>query len=382
MHEKAMRIMLLVNEFPPEKIAGTGMATRALAEKLAARGHRILVVVTTPCPAEKQHMIALGDYELVWMHPRPLRGAGFLWRVWQALKEARRFRPQIVQGQAVSCGLIAAVVGRLLHVPSICYAQGYDVYESGPWQRRTEIRWGCRWPDSLLAVTRHLAEEIRGIADVDDVQLMPHAFSMPTDVPGRDEARSLCGMSNGERLVFCVGRLELFKGHDVLLDAWCDVASQHPGAMLAIAGSGSRLDDLQAQARNLDIAQSVRFVGHLSAAEVHQWMSAADMFVLPSRSEPFGIVLLEAMAHGLPVVASNVGGVPEVVPGDGEVRLVTADHVTALRDAMLETLSADFKAAESNRQYAMQFEWDLHVVRFETLYQQLLFCPEISVGDL
>lgn len=368
-----MRIMLLVNEFPPEKIAGTAMATRALAEHLAARGDRVLVVVTSSCPEAKRHLIAEGDYELLWMRPRPLRGMGMLWRIVQAWRAARHFRPQIVQGQAVSCGLLAAIIGRMLHVPSICYAQGYDVYQATPLQQRTEIRWGCLWPDKLLAVTGHLAGEIRRVTGATGVQLMPHAFALPDPVPGRDSAREQCAIVAGEKLVFCVGRLELFKGHDVLLDAWAGVAARHAGAGLVIAGSGSCLQALEQQAARLGIHPSVRFVGHLSADEVHQWMAASDLFVLPSRSEPFGIVLLEAMSHGLPVVASRVGGIPEVVPASGgDVRLVPADDVQALQAAMLAVLSGGFASSRVNRQHALQFEWGLQVERFEAIYASLL----------
>jgi glycosyltransferase involved in cell wall biosynthesis len=367
-----LRIMLLVNEFPPEKIAGTAMATEALAEHLTRRGHRVLVVVTRPCPDACRHRLPAADYALIWMSPRPVRGTGLLWRIWQAWRAARAFRPQIVQGQAVSCGLMAAVVGRLLRVPSIAYAQGYDVYEASCWQRRTEIRWGCRWPDKCLAVTRHLAAEIRKATGGGEAQVMPHAFTMPEQAIGRDAARAGCGISGEVPLVFSAGRLEGFKGHDVLLRAWPGFSARYPAARLRIAGSGSRLESLRGQALALGIEGSVDFVGQLSAAEVHRCMAAADLFVLPSRAEPFGIVLLEAMAHGLPLVASDVGGIPEVVPAHGDVRLVPPDDAEALQAAMLEMVSRGPAVSETNRRHAMSFAWGLQVERFESLYRQLL----------
>ncbi len=372
MKADVMRIMLVVNEFPPEKIAGTAMATQALAENLAAHGHQVLVLVTTPCPPALVDGLEASDYQLLWMTVRPLRGSGIIWRIWQAWRAARRFKPQIIQGQAVSCGLIAAVVGRLLHVPSLCYAQGYDVYESTRWQQRTEIRWGCAWPDKLLAVTRNLADTIGNKTGIGDAQVLPHAFALPERIFTRDEARVRCGLAGDAHVAFSIGRLESFKGHDVLLNAWVGVVQQYPGATLWIAGSGSKKAVLQQQALALGVERNVEFLGHLMVDSVHQHMAAADVFVLPSRSEPFGIVLLEAMAHGLPVIASDVGGIPEVVPENGDTRLVPVEDVQALQAAISGKFSEGFASSQMNRQHALQFEWGRQVGRFEMIYQQLV----------
>jgi len=366
-----MRIMLIVNEFPPEKIAGTAMATQALAEHLAARGHQVLVLVTTTCPVDRQNQICSGAYELIWTPPRPLRGTGIFWRTWHAWKHARRFTPQIIQGQAVSCGLIAAVVGKFMNIPSICYAQGYDVYEATTLQKLTEIRWGCNWPNRLLAVTRHLANRIKEVTGATRIELMPHAFVLPDATLGRDVTRRQFNLDRNHRIVLSVGRLETFKGYDVLLNAWVGFVQQHPEADLWIAGKGSKMETLQQQAIVLGIEKSVHFAGHLTTGEVHLWMAAADLFVLPSRSEPFGIVLLEAMAHGLPVVASDVGGIPEVVPEAGDTRLVHADDAGSLKAAMLDMFPESFVCSEANRRHAMQFEWSIQVGRFEAIYSQL-----------
>jgi len=367
-----MRILVVVNEFPPEKIAGTAMATRALAEQLVARGHEVMVVVTTSCPAQKQAQIQQAGYELVWLQSRPFRGSGSFWRIWQTWCHARRFKPQLIQGQAVSCGLVAAVVGRLLRIPSICYAQGYDVYQATAWQKRTEIRWGCRWPSRLLAVTRDLADAIHEVIGDHPLQIMPHAFLLPKTLMERESARAEYNLLGDTCMVLSVGRLEHFKGHDLLLQAWPTLLKQNSEAQLWIAGSGSSLAILQQQARQLGVESSVHFAGQLKADDVHGLMAAADLFVLPSRSEPFGIVLLEAMAHGVPVVASRVGGIPEVVPERGSVALVEVDNVEALTTAMADNMKAPFTPSVENREHAMQFEWAQQVVRFESIYRELV----------
>jgi len=366
-----MRIMLVVNEFPPEKVAGTAMATRALAEQLVARGHEVMVVVTTTCPADRQEKIQKAEYELVWLTPRLFRGIGAFWRIWQTWRHARRFKPQLIQGQAVSCGLVAAVVGKLLGVPSICYAQGYDVFQATAWQKRTEIRWGCRWPDRLLAVTRELADVIHEVIGEHPLQIMPHAFLLPDTLMERGSAREIFNLPGDACVVLSVGRLEHFKGHDILLHAWPLLLEQKPEAQLWIAGSGSCHVVLQQQAKQLGIESSVHFAGQLAADDVHWLMASADLFVLPSRSEPFGIVLLEAMAHGLPVVASRVGGIPEVVPESGAIELVEIDDPGVLAAAMLSQLQMTVPSIE-NRDHAMQFEWSRQVGRFESIYQELV----------
>jgi glycosyltransferase involved in cell wall biosynthesis len=365
-----MKIMLVVNEFPPEKIAGTAMATQALAEHLSVRGHDVCVLVTTPCPPEKQQAIAEHDYQLVWLKNRPFHGLGLLWRFVQTLKHTKTFQPDVIQGQAVSCGLIAGVVGRVLSIPSICYAQGYDVYQARWWQKKTEIRWGCSLPTRCLAVTQNLKQAILDIVDV-PVLIMPHAFVLPELSQGREQLRQQYGLKDDIKLVLNVARLEDFKGQDVLLKAWVDIVAANPKTQLWIAGTGSLETALKKIVVRLGLQDNVKFLGFVPQAEVHALMEAADLFVLPSREEPFGIVLLEAMAHRLPVVASKVGGIPEVLPSNDDVALVAADDVQALTQAM-QTVLANNRLCDDNRVYALDFLWDKQVQRFETLYAGIL----------
>jgi len=365
-----MKVMLVVNEFPPEKIAGTAMATQALAEHLSGRGHDVCVLVTTPCPPEKQQAIASYDYELLWFKKSPLRGLGWLWRLLQTLQHAKAFQPDVIQGQAVSCGLLAGVAGRVLGVPSICYAQGYDVYQASWWQKKTEISWGCALPTRCLAVTQNLKQAILDIVDV-PVSLMPHAFMLPALSESRAQLRQQYGLQDDAKLVLNVARLEDFKGQDVLLKAWAAIVAEYPKAKLWIAGIGSLDTTLKQMVASLGLQNHVKFLGFISQSQVHALMEAADLFVLPSREEPFGIVLLEAMAHGLPVVASKVGGIPEVLPSNDDVTLVAADDVQALAQAMLMML-ANNRLCDDNRVHALDFSWDKQVQRFEGIYTSLL----------
>ena len=130
-------------------------------------------------------------------------------------------------------------------------------------------------------------------------------------------------MEPGSQIVGVVARLEPEKGHPTLLEAWPAVLRAVPDAYLLIVGEGSRRDALEAQARELRIAHRVVFTGRRD--DVPAVTAALDVAVLPSYREAQGLTILEAMALSRPVVASNVGGIPEMIE-DGVTGLLVPPH--------------------------------------------------------
>lgn len=372
MREQGMRIMLVVNEFPPVKIAGTAMATQALARALIARGYAVHVVVTTRHPVLGVCSQQTEGMELSWLADRPFKGSGIVWRAWQVYRLVRDWQPDIVQGQAISCGLLAAIAGRLAGIPTLTYVQGQDVYQASGLQLRSEIRWACRWATRVAAVTRHLVDRLAEVGACSDALVLPHGFNLVEVAASRVEMRARWQVPETARVVLCVGRLELIKGQDVLLHAWPRVLSELPDAVLCLVGDGSEREALQALAGELEITDSLRFLGHQPSGEVAACMQAADLLVLPSRSEAFGIVLLEAMACCLPVVASRVGGVPEVLPKGSDAWMVPPEDREALALGIVQALHADRYPSRSNRKWAMTYEWRTYVGRFEDVYREML----------
>jgi glycogen(starch) synthase len=137
-------------------------------------------------------------------------------------------------------------------------------------------------------------------------------WSVPT--AARAAARQRYG---GEGpLVVYAGRLEWEKGVHTLLEAMPRLRRRHPGLRLVVAGQGSKADELAALARRKRVAGSVTFAGFLGGADVAALLSAADVAVVPSRYEPFGLAALEAAAAGAPLVVADTGGLRELVrPG-------------------------------------------------------------------
>ena len=165
------------------------------------------------------------------------------------------------------------------------------------------------------------------------VRVVPNGAEPPDEVAERPAVRRLreeLGAGVLRPLWVCAGRLEEQKGQDVLLDALAEVRRRGLEFVAVLAGEGRRRAALEERARALGLEANVRFAGQVE--DVGPLLAAADAVVLPSRWEGMPLVLLEALARGRPVVASAVGGVPEVVTDGEHARLVPPGDVAALAE--------------------------------------------------
>jgi len=149
----------------------------------------------------------------------------------------------------------------------------------------------------------------------------------------REEARTRLGLSDKDAFVYgTVGRLAETKGQDVLLKAFARVCEKYPKSWLIITGKGRLEPELRALSAELNIHERVVFLGYRT--DVPEVMKTFDVFVLPSIAEGLPGALLEAMATGLPVIASSVGGVPEVLNNSDLGTMVSPRSVDELASAM------------------------------------------------
>ncbi len=194
--------------------------------------------------------------------------------------------------------------------------------------------------DRLIAVSRAIEHKL---CDEQRTTVPVSLVYNGVDLERYDHQEACCtlpeeyGMEPGSAIVGVVARLEPEKGHPTLLEAWPTVLRACPDTYLLIVGEGSRRDALEAQARELRIAHRVVFTGRRD--DVPAVTAALDVAVLPSYREAQGMVILEAMALSRPVVASNVGGIPEMIQ-DGVTGLLVPPHEpAALARAIVRLLS-------------------------------------------
>ncbi|MBI2086855.1 MAG: glycosyltransferase [Candidatus Zambryskibacteria bacterium] len=134
-------------------------------------------------------------------------------------------------------------------------------------------------------------------------------------------------------IIGTVAELHKVKGLDILLYAWARFIAKYPNAELQILGDGEERGNLKALAKTLDISGSVKFPGYVN--NVKEYLSTFDIFCLPSRSEALPYSLLEAGAAGLPVVATKVGGIPEVIENGINGALVEPENSEELFSTLL-----------------------------------------------
>jgi glycosyltransferase involved in cell wall biosynthesis len=243
-----------------------------------------------------------------------------------------QFAPALVHAHA-GAWRPAAVACALLRKPRLVYTEHGRDPRAPKWRTAIE-RWCSRRTDRATAVSNALAAELRRSLDLPrEPRVIANGVEALT--PGRRDRENLrrsLGLLPGQVLGLTVGRLERAKDHALLLRAFSSIAAEIPQLHLALVGAGSLESDLRAQAAGLGLRDRTTFAGYHD--DVTDWLKAADFFVLSSAHEGLPLSLLEAMAHGLPVVATAVGGIPEVLQGSGAGLLVPPGDEGTLGRAM------------------------------------------------
>ncbi len=273
---------------------------------------------------------------------------------------ARRLRPDIIHAVLESFAGLALVFCQFL-VPSakrILTCQSTNTTLFIPLLHRSS--------DRVTAISSVLMERGKNFGR-EDMTLISNGISY-------SEIEHACQVGKREpgRILF-VGRLEPMKGVDTLLEAYASmsIGDSH----LKIVGDGSQCSSLERLSRELGIADRVSFAGYLSPPALYAEFASAEIFAGLSRSEAFGNVFLEAQAAGLAVVATKVGGIPDIV-ADGETGLLIPPDDSSAAAAALTCLLADTdkrqRFAQAGMAHAKQYDWSVIAQRYAQVYDDLL----------
>jgi glycosyltransferase involved in cell wall biosynthesis len=259
----------------------------------------------------------------------------------------RERQVHIVHTHVYNPGVYGRIAAKLAGVPGVV-ATAHGVYYRRKWKRRLINRVLAHYTDRQIAVSEAVKQDLIRYDWVrpESIEVIPTGIDLTPFQLEVDPAkvRSELGLPPDAYVFGTVGRLERPKGHVYLLRAFERIAKANARARLVLVGDGSLAKPLQEEAARLGFAERVVFAG--SRRNVPYLLRAMDVFVFPSLWEGQGLALVEAMASGLPVVASRVGGVSEVITDGTCGKLVPAGSPEALAEAMLAVMANPARARE------------------------------------
>lgn len=367
--------VLLLNAFASEGMGGGEVQTLHLIRGLLRRGAAVHLM----CPPGELADSARESGAAVSQHS--FGAASLVTDVGAVRDVCRAAGARIVHGTGYLTNMLARrarVAGKVVVVNTVHVVPGAALHESGSrleLAARTALdRLTLRRCDALVAVSEAVAEGLRAarLVPPSGVRVIPNGIDVDALVAASREEAPL-GIPPGEGpLVGFLGRLERVKGPDVFVEVCRVLASRRQDLRFAIAGSGSLAGETE---RGLRAACGDRaaFLGHVSNAAA--FLSCLDALVVPSRSESFSLVALEAMAIGTPIVATAVGGLADLLRESGAGILAPPEDPPAVADAV-ERLLADpvsrERMREAGKAYARRYSVDRMVDGYLDMYRAVL----------
>jgi glycogen synthase len=373
-----VRIALATSSYAPY-IGGVEEHVRNVARVLRDRGHDVVVWTVDRSGGFGVREV---DGIEVWDLPAPLpaRSVGTMIRLalrmpvafarWR--KAFRAFRPDLIH---VHCfgpnGTYARVIARRNSVPMIVTSHGetladdHGVFQSSRFAQDS-LRRSLATAAEVTACSHVVLDDLVdrfGLGE-DDGVVVPNGIDL-------HEAASALEAGLDSPSVAAIGRIEKVKGFDLLLDAF--LAADLPGATLVIAGDGEELPELRRRVREADAGDRVRLPGRMSRGQVTSLLRQAEVIVVPSRFEAFGIVVLEAWRAHTPVIATTHGGPKEFVTEGVDGMLCDPLDTRGLADAIAGLLDDEelrSRLAESASLRVRSFTWENVADQYERIYSE------------
>jgi glycosyltransferase involved in cell wall biosynthesis/GT2 family glycosyltransferase len=389
--ERALRIYLVSQGYPPVDTAGIARWTQECAMQLAARGHEVHVITRSQAHANHvdfhngvwvHSVIDAFDEDLAYTAPVPIP-TSIARRATAVLREIKR--SESIWGVDVVSAPIWDVEGILccahLNKPVITSLHTtYRLAMQFKPEWKNDLKYKANHVDKVIAAESWLLENSRAILansrqvinEIDEnydgvlgrvaprVTTVLHGLGAPVTGTSDGQRGSCEDGSTGKLEILFVGRLEERKGPDLLLAALAQVPQLLDKIEVVFVGAGKdgdpyhqRLVQQAAGLKRKFPGLTLKFLGYVSDKELEEHYSAADVFVAPSRFESFGLVLIEAMRHGTPVIACDIGGMREIIDDGVDGYLVRVDDTAQLANRLrllIENQAVRLKVGECSRQ--------------------------------
>jgi len=397
-----MRVLHLAWEYPPAVVGGLGRHVHALARAQAANGHEVIVITQA---AGQESAADLGDHGVRVLRTGsagPVRDPQDLLGRVHGMERAftRRGRdlldtwqPDVIHAHDWMVGHAATALRRAGSAPLVTTIHATEAGRNNGWVANdlsTRIHltegWLARASDAVVTCSAAMRREVGLLFGVTDAHVIANGIDLADWLaPPGAAARIRAQNADADPLLACTGRVEWEKGVQTVLAALPALRATNPRLRLLVAGRGSYLPDLQAQARDLGLGDAARFLGWVSESDLRGVVTAADLVIAPSLYEPFGLVALEAAALGTPLVVSETGGLAEFAAGGQRAATFQPGDPASLAAAISRDLAdpraARARATRAHQALTVHHDWRALARQTVAVYAEAARALGVGPGD-
>ncbi|HVA26080.1 MAG TPA: glycosyltransferase family 4 protein [Chloroflexota bacterium] len=388
-----MHLLLINYEFPPLG-GGAANATKHLAGKLAGLGHEVTVLTSAYGDLPRQEVIAGFTVKRI-TTPRRHKdrctvaemSAFMIGSIPAALRQAAICRPDVACAFfGLPCGPAALALKKTFGVPYVVSLRGGDVPGFQPYDlalyhklTRPVIAGIWRQASAVVANSRGLQQLARDAAPDVAIDLIPNGVDLPLrGVAGPRAGTDASLDAQHDKWIAFSGRLVEQKGLTYLIEALPGIARAVPGVRLKLIGDGPLRPRLEALARELGVAERLTITGWATREQVLEHLRQATVFMLPSLDEGMSNALLEALAGGLPAVATNISGNEELVEPGGNGWLIPTRDTAAIERAVTSILTDNAmrqRMGAASLALAERYAWSRAAAAYLTLFERAQRTP-------
>ncbi len=383
-----MKILILTWEFPPRIVGGVARHCFGLTQALAKSGHEVNVVTLEfpGAPAfEEIGKVKVYRVSIELGHPNFLTWV-LLFNHFMEKKGSllcREDKPDVIHAHDWLASPSAIALKHSINIPLVFTVHSTEKGRAQGLHNPDSFTidgfewWATYEASKVIVTTNAMKSEVGGFFNlpVEKIATIPNAINKKKFENVRDLALQKHRMPHEKTILF-VGRLTPQKGIEYLIRAVPLILKNHPDGKVIIVGEGWLRDSLERLASSIDKSERILFTGFLSEYELRNIMVSSDVLVLPSIYEPFGIVALEGMAAGIPVVASRIDGLAEIISHDENGVLVYPKNPESIAWGVSRVLSnqnyAENLVRNAKKKLLETYNWDVIAEKTSRVYEEAI----------